>query len=185
MQRPARLLYIDWLRGLALLLMMQWHAFNSWLREDLRSSDLYQLAALAGGLPAALFLFLTGISLVILLERGQPDELRRIVLKRSGYILMVALLFRLQQWAFYWPHAPASGLFKVDILNTMGVALAVAGALTLLVEPRLRMVAAALGALAAAMATPLTWAIPRGAMPAFLLDYLQGSPQMDLKKEPL
>ena len=149
MNKPSRLVYLDWLRGLAILLMVQGHAFNSWLREDLRGSDLFQLSQMGAGFPAALFLFITGISLVILLGRAGGAS-GMLVLRRSGYILLVAFLFRLQQWAFYWPHAPLRALLKVDILNTMAISLAVSGAVILLVPVRLQLVAAGLGAILAA-----------------------------------
>jgi len=183
MGKSPRLVYLDWMRGLAILLMLQGHSFHSWLRDDLRGSDLFQLSQLAAGLPAPLFLFLTGFSLVILLdrsERGGDSGRQRwlLVLRRAGYIFLMAMLFRLQLWAFYWPHAPARGLLKVDILNTMAVALALSGAMALLAAPRLRMAAAAACAVGAAMATPLVWSLPQDALPFFLLDYLKGSVEM-------
>ena len=30
-QSGSRLAYIDWMRGLACVLMFQWHCYNSWL----------------------------------------------------------------------------------------------------------------------------------------------------------
>jgi len=174
------------MRGLAILIMLQGHAVQSWMRDDLRGSDLFELSQMVGGLPAPLFLFLTGISLVILLERrasGTPGALWKLILGRSGYIFAVALLFRLQQWVFYWPRGSGEGLLKVDILNTLAVALALAGGVAVLAPRRSRILVAALGAVAVAMLTPLVWALPADLLPPFLMSYLRGAP--DLASFPL
>jgi len=173
---PTRLHYLDWMRGLAILIMLQGHAVHSWMRDDLRRSDFFELSQLVAGLPAAMFLFMTGISLVILL-RGRGGFGWRQVGRRAGYILGIALLFRLQQWAFYWPHSSARDLLKADILNSMGVALGLAGGLMVVTPERWRAPAAGLAALAVAMATPLVWKLPAGPLPGFLMGYLVGSPQ--------
>jgi uncharacterized membrane protein len=176
MVKAPRLHYVDWARGLAALIMLQGHAFHSWVREDLRSSDLYQFSQLLGGIPAVLFLFLTGISLVILLKRAERRNQNpwRVILVRSGYILAAAFLFRIQQWLSWWPHASASGLLKVDILNSIAVGLAVSGAVTLLLPARFRMAGAAVGAVIVAMLTPLAWSFPADVFPHFLNPYLGG-----------
>lgn len=176
MSKSARLHYVDWARGLAALIMLQGHAFHSWVREDLRSSNLYQVSQMLGGVPAVLFLFLTGISLVILLKRAERREENpwRVILVRSGYILAAAFLFRVQQWLSWWPHASAWGLLKVDILNTIAVGLGVCGVVTLLLPARLRMAGAAVGAVLVAMITPLAWSFPGGVFPHYLHAYLGG-----------
>ena len=165
MDKRPRLEYVDWLRGLATVCMIQAHAINAWLRGDHKGSDFYQLSQMLAGLPAVLFLFLTGISLVIVLERcGRRGESPwKVVLRRSGYILVIAVLFRIQQWASYWRDSPVAGILKVDILNTIAVGLGVAGVAILLVPERLRPAGAAVGAVAMAMLTPIAWSIPAGA----------------------
>lgn len=176
MQKPPRLHYLDWARGLATVCMIQCHAFHSWARPELRSSDLYQVSQMIGGIPAVLFIFLTGISLVILLHRAERDGggAWKVILRRSGYILAIALLFRFQQWIFYWPPVSLAGLLRVDVLNTMAVGLGVAGLVTVALPARLRMAGAALGAIVVAVLTPLAWSIPVGTLPNFLLAYLRG-----------
>ena len=46
-------------------------------------------------------------------------------LRRAGYLLGLAFLFRLQLWLFAWPSAPGPICFRVDVLNAMGFAIAV------------------------------------------------------------
>ncbi len=176
MERRARLHYLDWARGVATLAMIQGHTFHSWTRPADHGRDLYQISQMIGGVPAVLFLFLTGISLVILLQKaeGKQQPPWQVILRRSGYILGVAFLFRFQQWLFWWPQASTAGLWKVDILNTLAVGLALAGATTLLVPAPRRMAAAAIGAAMVAVATPLVWSIPNGWGPETLLAYLRG-----------
>jgi uncharacterized membrane protein len=171
MEKRPRLHYLDWARGLATLGMIQYHALDSWIRPDLRTSDFFQVSQMIGGMPAVMFILLTGVSLVILLQRAETGK---VVLRRSGYILGIALLFRFQQWIFYWPPNSLAGLLRVDVLNTMAVGLGVAGLVMLLLPARLRMLGAALGAILVAMLTPLAWSLPPGTLPAFLLAYLRG-----------
>ncbi len=63
-----RLAFIDWTRGLAAIIMLQGHTFNSFCRPDLRSGGPYMLSQFYGGLPPAIFLFLTGITFAFLMH---------------------------------------------------------------------------------------------------------------------
>ena len=124
----SRLGFIDWTRGLAALVMLQGHTFNSFTRTDLREKDAYMLSQFAGGLPPAMFLFLTGITFAFLMhsqDRKETDPLKKIwgALKRSRYLFLIAFLFRIQLFVFGYPNSPASELLKVDILNCMGFAM--------------------------------------------------------------
>ena len=123
-----RLGFIDWTRGLAALIMLQGHTFNSFARTDLRDKSAYVLSQFAGGLPPAIFLFLTGITFAFLMhsqERKSESSWQRIwaAVKRARYLLIVAFLFRIQLYVFGYPNSPASELLKVDILNCMGLAM--------------------------------------------------------------
>src|SRR3954452_9548786 len=110
-----RLEYLDWVRGLGAVIMLQGHVFHSFLRPELQTSGAYTLSQFVGGMPPALFLFLTGITLAFLMDsterKGMPAR-RRVVeaLLRSGYLFVLAFAFRLQLWLFGLP-APWEGLF--------------------------------------------------------------------------
>jgi uncharacterized membrane protein len=124
----GRLAFIDWTRGFAAVVMIQGHVFHSFTRTDLRNKGPFMLSQLLGGLPPAMFLFLTGITFAFLMhsqEKKGAGNWRRILaaLKRSRYLLMLAFLFRIQLYVFGYPTSPASGLMKVDILNCMGLAM--------------------------------------------------------------
>src|SRR5258707_11288372 len=62
-QTPARrLAYIDWMRGLACVLMFQTHCYDSWLSpEAKKSSSLIAWSRLGGKLPAPPFIFFGGL----------------------------------------------------------------------------------------------------------------------------
>src|SRR5665213_1007280 len=91
----SRLGFIDWTRGLAAVIMIQGHTFHSFTSNDLRDKGPYMLSQFLGGLPPAIFLFLTGITFAFLMdsqERQQPSGWRKIVaaLKRSRYLFLLA-----------------------------------------------------------------------------------------------
>jgi len=125
-----RLQYLDWLRGLAAVIMLQGHVFHSFLKPDDRSGGPYILSQFLGGMPPAMFLFLTGVTLAFLMDgrerQGWPAG-RRVMaaLRRAGYLFGVAFLFRIQLWIFARPQSPWTDIFRVDILNCMGLAIAV------------------------------------------------------------
>ncbi|HEY7304524.1 MAG TPA: heparan-alpha-glucosaminide N-acetyltransferase domain-containing protein [Bryobacteraceae bacterium] len=124
----GRLAFIDWTRGLAAVVMIQGHTFDSFTRSNLRGQGPFMLSQFFGGLPPAIFLFLTGITFAFLMhsqERQGASGWRRIVaaLKRSRYLFLLAFLFRLQMYVFGFPGSPAGELLRVDILNCMGMAM--------------------------------------------------------------
>ena len=68
--KMSRLAYIDWMRGLACVLMFQTHCYDSWLSPEARkSSSLINWSQLGGTLPAPLFIFLAGVSFALATER--------------------------------------------------------------------------------------------------------------------
>src|SRR5260370_22619012 len=74
----SRLAYIDWMRGLACVLMFQTHCYDSWLRPEARkSSSLIIWSQLGGTLPAPLFVFLAGISFALFTERLREKGIAR------------------------------------------------------------------------------------------------------------
>jgi uncharacterized membrane protein len=175
----GRLGFIDWTRGLAALVMLQGHTFNSFARTDLRDKDAYMLSQFAGGLPPAMFLFLTGITFAFLMQsqdRKETNPWTKVwgALKRSRYLFMIAFLFRLQLFAFGFPNSPASEILKVDILNCMGFAMLVFAPMavfTTLERARLCMV---LGLVVACLAPVISLA-DSNAIPWIVRSYLMPS----------
>lgn len=175
MSSSSRLLYLDWVRGVAAIIMLQGHVFNSFTRQDLRTGGPYMLSQFVGGMPPAIFLFLTGVTLAFLMDSTERKGLapgRRVwaALNRAGFLLGIAFLFRLQLWAFssarQW-----SDLTKVDILNCMGFSIAAASVMALFRTVERIRLCAVLG-LAIAAAAPLVSQVDMSRVPEIVRDYL-------------
>ena len=158
------------MRGLACLLMFQTHCYDAWLATEARKSTFFMYSQLGGTLPAPLFLFLAGISFALvtkkLLEKGlAPNQFAKITIRRGAEIFALGLLFRLQEYLIAWGWAPWSDLFRVDILNTIGMSMMLMGVLcwiALALRPAsnspLRFAIAGAGAaMAIALLTPPLW----------------------------
>jgi hypothetical protein len=112
--------------------MFQTHCYDAWLGGAARDSQFAMWSHLGGTFPAPLFLFLAGISVAIitdkLLQKGVPaGQIGKKVVTRGAEILGLGLLFRLQEYVISWGWAPWSDLFRVDILNTIGVSIMLMG----------------------------------------------------------
>ncbi len=171
----SRLLYLDWVRGLAALIMLQGHVFNSFTRTDLRENGPYLLSQFVGGMPPAFFLFLTGVTLAFLMDSTERKDMpagRRVMaaFSRAGFLLAIAFLFRLQLWAFstarQW-----SDLLRVDILNCMGFSIAVASVMALFRTVERIRLCAVLG-FAVAAAAPLLSQVDFSGVPEVVKNYL-------------
>jgi uncharacterized membrane protein len=126
--------YIDWMRGLACVLMFQTHCYNSWLSPDAKRSGLYAWSQLGGTLPAPLFIFLAGISFALVTEklrdRGTDrGAIARQTILRGAEIFGLGILFRIQEYVLGIGVAPWTDLFRVDVLNMLGVSMMLMGVL--------------------------------------------------------
>ena len=133
-----RLAYIDWMRGLACVLMFQTHCYDSWLSPAARQGKFFMYSQLGGTFPAPLFLFLAGISFALVTQKLWhknllPAQIARITIRRGAEIFAFGLLFRLQEYVIAWGWAPLSDLLRVDILNTIGLSMMLMGLLCWLV----------------------------------------------------
>ena len=129
--RPRRG-YLDWMRGLAVLIMIEAHVIDSWTRAADRQSTAFGWSMILGGFGAPLFLFLAGVSVALSASskfRRLGDPSRRVARgrRRGLEIFLLAFVFRVQAWVLGWG-APAT-LLKVDILNIMGPSIMAAAAL--------------------------------------------------------
>ena len=127
----SRRSYVDWARGLAVLIMIQAHAFDAWTAPASRSTPAYRYLTILGGFAAPLFLWLAGVALVLAAERRQQKGSSRRaaaegIVRRGLEIYILAFLFRLQAFMVS-PGSWAVTIFRVDILNVMGPAIALAG----------------------------------------------------------
>jgi len=192
-----RLAYIDWMRGLACVLMFQTHCYDSWLSPEARKSAFLVWSQLGGTLPAPLFLFLSGISFALVTERLRekgvlPSEIAKTTIRRGAEIFALGLLFRVQEYALGYRWVPWTDLLRVDILNILGLSMMLMGVLCWFSAARSRASSAALlqavatsrvrgifatllAATLVAMATPLLWTTHRPRhLPWPLESYING-----------
>ena len=116
------------MRGLACILMFQTHCYDAWLGGDARNGSFLKASQLLGTLPAPLFLFLAGVSFALVTgklvsKNLSPGQITRTMARRGAEILAFGFLFRLQEFLIAWGWAPWSDLFRVDILNIIGVSM--------------------------------------------------------------
>lgn len=191
-----RLAYIDWMRGIACVLMFQTHCYDSWLSPAARKSAIYAWSQLGGTLPAPLFLFLSGISFALVTERlrqkGEaPSKIARTTILRGAEILGLGLLFRGQEFALGYRWSPWTDLLRVDILNILGLSMVLMGFLCWLsatgnssempssesvsASRNRNIVFAFLAAAAVSLATPILWTTHRlDWLPWPLASYING-----------
>lgn len=127
--------YIDWLRGVAVLFMIEWHSIDAWTRLDARESSTFDWLIFFGGWAAPMFLFLAGVSVPLAgesrLKRAAGGNSERSATaarraaswslqKRGWQIFVIAHLFRFFGFLLA-PGSIWSGLLKPDILNILGL----------------------------------------------------------------
>lgn len=128
--RP-RLAYVDWARGIAVLLMIEAHTVDAWTRLNVRRSIPFRDATVLGGFAAPLFLWLAGLAVVLAATRAAQRTRSRAtaattICRRGVEIFILAFLFRIQAFIVS-PGSHPVALFRVDILNIMGPAIAASG----------------------------------------------------------
>jgi uncharacterized membrane protein len=172
---PARrLTYIDWARGIAVLLMIEAHTSDAWTRLNVRRTVAFRDATVLGGFAAPLFLWLAGLAVVLAAERsaersGSRRAASLTICRRGLEIFVLAFLFRLQGF-IVTPGSHPVTLFRVDILNIMGPGIAVAGIVWGLARTaKARVFSYTAIAIAIAMITPIVRASPTlDALPMWL-----------------
>jgi uncharacterized membrane protein len=151
--------YLDWLRGVGVLVMIQGHVIDSWTAVPDRTREAYHWITFVGGIGGApVFLFLAGVALVLgsaaRIRRGRTvAQARALALTRGWQIFGLAFLFRLQSWII--SGGSPGTLLKVDILNVMGLSMVAAAPLWSAGGRWSRTMLFALVTVAVAMLTPL------------------------------
>jgi uncharacterized membrane protein len=133
MKTKSRALFIDLLRALALLVMIEVHVFNELLQPGLKQGAWFTALNFINGLVAPSFLFVSGLVFVLSLQKGL-DELRTFgslfwkKMSRIGIILLAAYslhipYFSLKKIIVNWSPAIEKQLFIVDVLQCIGIGL--------------------------------------------------------------
>jgi uncharacterized membrane protein len=133
MASARRRAYIDWARGVAVLIMIEAHTLDAWTRPADRRGVWFGDASILGGFAAPLFLWLAGVGVAMSAARtfertGSRSSAAESIARRGLEIFILAFLFRLQAFILS-PGAHPVTLFRVDILNVMGPAIVATGLL--------------------------------------------------------
>jgi uncharacterized membrane protein len=163
---PARVRAFDWLRGIAVLVMIQTHAL-SLLRPELRAGTFFSALQWIDGLVAPAFIFSAGFALALTQVRAalasnaaaaRARRLRR-TLRRVFEVLLAGTLMN---WMWFPIFREPRWIVRIDILQCIGVSLLLALPAFFLLAPRpaaLRWTALGLAALAF-FVSPLVERVP-------------------------
>lgn len=95
-RRASRILALDAFRGVAVVLMVAWHATDGWLADAHRTGIGWSAARVVGGLAAPFFFFAAGVGLALGARRGRG--LSRAV-ARGLELVVLGHALRLATWA--------------------------------------------------------------------------------------
>jgi uncharacterized membrane protein len=123
----SRLLYIDWLRGVAVLFMILWHSIDAWTLQTGRDTWGFTAIIFAAGWAAPLFLLLAGVSVSLaggarVARARSRAEASWELQKRGWQIFILAHVFRFQSFLLN-PNGSWTSILKPDILNILGLGL--------------------------------------------------------------
>jgi uncharacterized membrane protein len=175
----TRRTYLDWARGIAVLLMIEAHTFDAWTRPAVRATAAFRNSTILGGFAAPLFLFLAGAGVVLAATNAARRSGHRAAgveagCRRGLEIFILAFLFRLQG-LIVSPGGHLVTLFRVDILNIMGPSMVVAALIWgIAARPAVLVVAYAALAFVTSMLTPIVRVSPLvGNLPMILQWYVR------------
>ena len=126
--RRGRLLGLDFARGVAVLAMIQTHAYDAWVRPDARESLSYGVTRIIGTLPLPLFLLLAGVSLWmrvrVLEERGRPaSEVRHDAARAGLRVVLVGYALNVA-YGLMDGGRGLQAFLRADVLHAIGFSLA-------------------------------------------------------------
>lgn len=93
--RAARIDTLDAVRGVATIVMVAWHASDSWLSPLHRDGGTWKIARVVGGTAAPLFLVASGAALAIATSRGRSVAR---AIERGLFLIAIGFLLDLERW---------------------------------------------------------------------------------------
>ncbi len=185
--RSSRWIFVDFLRFVAVLLMLQGHTFDAVLSYEIRAEGWYRIHAFWHGFTAPLFLFGSGLAFGIATFRKweghigwSPALAKR--LRRFSLLLVIGYALHLPYFSLsrvvndltpeQW-----SAFLQSDALHVIALALIVAQMSVFLLKDRKRVALfLGIGSAAIILAAPFLWSAPlEGVLPAGFVAYLNSS----------
>jgi uncharacterized membrane protein len=167
-KEKARYLFVDLLRGWALLVMIEVHVFNVLLLPVLKTTPWFNVLNFINGLVAPSFLFISGFAFAIS-TRGKTDELRKFdysFWKKLGRILLIILagyslhlpILSLRRLMHFYSRETLISFYSVDILQCIGIGLLFLFLLKLIIRSeKIYNVIIVLILLSSVILSPLIW----------------------------
>ena len=133
MAERTRLLFIDLLRGWAILVMIEVHVFNAFIMPSLKETHWFSVLNYINGLVAPSFLFISGFAFIISTQ-SQHDELHKFGSLFRKKMMRIGLIF-LVGYSLHVPFFSLAKIFReatpqlwisfcnVDVLQNIGVGL--------------------------------------------------------------
>lgn len=121
---------IDFARGVAVLLMVQTHAYDGWVTVGARATLSFRLTRFLGVLPLPLFLVLAGVGVALRttsgLARGEPpNAIRRDLFQRGAKVVLAGFVVSLLLGLIDGARDPATYL-RIDVLHAIGLSIILA-----------------------------------------------------------
>lgn len=135
MKSKEKIFYLDLLRGWAMVIMVEVHVFNAFLKPEIKKEGWFTVLNFINGMVAPSFIFIAGFAF-ILSFRTNIDELRtfgdlfRKKLGRIGLIFLVGYLmhipfFSLRNNFLYTDFSLLKSFYNVDVLQCIGAGILV------------------------------------------------------------
>lgn len=186
MTPQSRLLFADRLRGLALVVMIETHVFNTMLAEGFRQTGWFRTLNFVNGLVAPSFLFVSGFVFLVSAERKLAEfrtfgPALRTQLRRIGMVWLIAYLLHSPPAVLSKPWTGLTRedwlpLIQVDILHCICATwLFLLTSLILFRSTALRRWWLLAGAMTATLAAPWVWSVRfEQILPSPLAAYFNG-----------
>jgi uncharacterized membrane protein len=122
----SRVLAVDVARAVAVLLMIQTHAYDAWVAAAARASPGFQLTRLLGTLPLPMFLMLAGMSLRMrsMRARDEPRTVRSQIMRSAGRIVLAGYALNLALGVLDGAR-DLDTFLRADVLSAIGLSLLV------------------------------------------------------------
>lgn len=127
----GRLLFADWLRAWALLVMIETHVFNAVLAEQFRQAQWFRNLNFLNGLVAPSFLFVSGFVFLVASQK-RLEELRRLgkpLFRQVWRVVTIWLIGYAMHLPSYWIPRMMAGVsqeqwslfYRVDVLQCIAI----------------------------------------------------------------
>ncbi len=141
-----RLLFIDMMRGLAVIWMIEAHITNAVMMHNLKNNLIWELISISNGFVAVTFLFCAGAGFWLAASR-RFTEYKTYKIALYNHVKKIALILFLGYWLhlpigalkkfLVMPHSDWVRFFESDILQNIGVSSIIA-IILLLILPKLK-----------------------------------------------